>query len=88
LKLETGKDQGKRKGEAHNTGKLENPAVIKFNLILVVFITVGLITKGTSLKKPLLSRLACSNEEFRKSRCTARKKPLLCWYKQILDLLG
>jgi hypothetical protein len=45
-------------------GILENPAVIKFNLILVVFITAGLITKGTSLEKPLLLRLALNCEEY------------------------
>jgi len=44
---------------------LENSVVIKFNLILVVFITtVGLITKGTSLEKFLLSLLAWRNEEY------------------------
>jgi len=41
--LQIDKDKGKRKAEGHNTGKLENPVIIKFNLIFVVFITIALL---------------------------------------------
>jgi len=81
LQIETGKDEGKCKGEAHNTGKLENPArlrlargslearlgrVKKLNLIFVVFITVRLINPKTLLAKPIQQQWAYSSEVYHK----------------------